>query len=97
MGQDEIEIGLAIIREMVRRGQRMHICEPFERSFFISNWTAAWRDLDVSLVISGAKEGKGNTKPKFLVLGSSREMGIPLRCKSYPHSRSSDAATYIKF
>ncbi|KAL1873436.1 hypothetical protein VTK73DRAFT_981 [Phialemonium thermophilum] len=42
--ESEIEAGLTVARELVRRGQNMHICEPFERSYSIISWCTAWRD-----------------------------------------------------
>ena len=70
---------MTVVREMVRRGQGNHTCEPFERSYHVSNWCAAWKDLDFSPAVKN-KENK--TKPKVLVLGSSGEKKTPLRCKS---------------
>lgn len=42
----EIELGQAITREQVRIGQATHICEPFERSYFVTNWCLAWKGLE---------------------------------------------------
>lgn len=75
----DIELGRAIVREMVRRGQANHTCEPFERSYHVSNWCAAWRDLDFSPAIKGPN--KARARPKLLVLGQSGERGKPLRCE----------------
>lgn len=34
------------MREQVRIGQVTHICEPFERSYFVTNWCLAWKGLE---------------------------------------------------
>lgn len=39
-------MGQAIMREQVRRGQPSHICEPFDRSYFVTNWCLAWKGLE---------------------------------------------------
>lgn len=82
LDQKEIEIGMAVTREMVRRRQRIHICEPFERSFSVTNWSAAWKGLDFSTAIKGDENGKSErTALKMVVLGDSKELGMPGRCK----------------
>ena len=43
-----MEIGQIVMREQVKRRQPGHICEPFERSFHVTSWTAAWKGLDFS-------------------------------------------------
>lgn len=82
MGARDIEIGTVITREMVRRGQANHTCEPFDRSYHTSNWCAAWKDLDFSSAVKSEKKEQGK-KPKFLVLGQSGERKTPLRCKCH--------------
>jgi hypothetical protein len=73
----DIEISLTAVREMVRRGQSTHICEPFEKSYFVTNWSAAWKGLDFSPAL---KEQKG-TDLTLLVLGESHVVGGPQKCK----------------
>jgi hypothetical protein len=82
----DIEIGMTVFREKVRRGQINLTCEPFERSFHITNWTSAWRDLDFSSVVKGEeKANNGSRRPKLLVLGEGRPGNefsrTPRRCK----------------
>ncbi|EEA22102.1 hypothetical protein TMatcc_008472 [Talaromyces marneffei ATCC 18224] len=43
---EEIEIVQAVMREQVRIGQATHICEPFEMSYFVTNWCLAWKGLE---------------------------------------------------
>jgi hypothetical protein len=67
------------MREMVRRGQGTHICEPFERSFFVTNWSAAWKGLDFGPAV---KAGENEASAvKLLVLGESKILDGPDRCK----------------
>jgi hypothetical protein len=82
LDQRDIEIGLTVTREMIRRGQSTHICEPFERSYSISNWCGAWKGLDFGSATKGAKkEGKEPTELKMFVLGQGKELKAPGRCK----------------
>lgn len=74
----DAEIGMVVLREMARRGQSSHTCEPFERSYFVSNWCAAWSDLDFSPAVKKGEAVVG--KPKLLVLGASGMRGAPKRC-----------------
>jgi hypothetical protein len=74
MDPKDIEIGMTVVREMVRRGQSILNCEPFGRSFNVMNWTSAWRPLDFSSVVKGQEKVKeGSRRPKLLVLGEGRE------------------------
>jgi len=67
---------------MVRRGQGTHICEPFENSLNISNWSAGWKGLDFSQVVRKPEEGgKKKDELKLLVLGYGGLEGSPNRCK----------------
>jgi hypothetical protein len=69
----DIEIGMTVVREMVRRGQSQLTCEPFERFYHVSNWSSAWSGLDFSSVVKGQEKGKeGSRRPKLLVLGEGR-------------------------
>ncbi|KAI9896503.1 hypothetical protein N3K66_008675 [Trichothecium roseum] len=60
------ERGLAVMREMARRGYMIHICEPGELSFALTNWCGAWRGIDFSAAVEGGgppavgDEGGGN-------------------------------------
>jgi hypothetical protein len=79
----DIEVGKAVRREMVRRGQGIHICEPFERSVNVSNWAAAWKGLDFRSAVRGQVAGETGRDPlHMLVLGESKVEGAPHRCKS---------------
>lgn len=81
----DIEISLAVTREMVRRGQPTHICEPFEKSYFVTNWTAAWKGLDFSPAIREQKKGGSSEADlKLFVLGDCHVEGGPQRCKRIP-------------
>ena len=82
----DIEIGMTISREKVRRGQSIFTCEPFERFFHVTNWTSAWRTLDFSSVVKGQEKVKeGSRRPKLLVLGEAKESASETgRCESSP-------------
>jgi hypothetical protein len=70
----DIEISMTVVREMVRLGQGILTCEPFERSYHVANWSSAWRPLDFSSVVKGQEKVKeGSRRPKFLVLGEGRD------------------------
>ncbi|KAG5993530.1 hypothetical protein E4U54_003332 [Claviceps lovelessii] len=73
----DIELDMAVVREMARLRQTTHVCEPCERSFHVSNWCAAWKDVDFSPAVR--KEKRGGGKPKLLVLGQAGERNAPLR------------------
>lgn len=84
-----IDISLVVTREMVRRGQGSHVCEPFDHSFHFTSWNAAWRGLDFSPALKEPVEGGGDrTLPKLFVMGLGKVEGGPDRCKrlstSYP-------------
>lgn len=75
-----MEIGAVVVREMVRRGQSMHTCEPWDTSYFVSNWCGLWRRLDFGSAVLGEKREPG-AAPNFLVLGRGNVPGGPLRCE----------------
>lgn len=56
-------MGQAIMREQVRIGQASHICEPFERSYFVTNWCLAWKGLE-DVFPSSASAAAGNVSEK---------------------------------
>lgn len=74
---------MAVAREMVRIRQGSHVCEPFDRSYHVSNWCAAWNDVDFGPIVKGEGKGAGG-KPKLLVLGQSGERSSPLRRECSP-------------
>ncbi|KAH8900504.1 hypothetical protein GQ53DRAFT_835516 [Thozetella sp. PMI_491] len=90
MSEEDIDRDLTVIREMARRGQMTHICEPFDRSYNISNWCSVWKDLDFSPAVKAAADGKDNVRPKMLVLGGSGELSMPVRFGSLILSRSEE-------
>lgn len=71
---------MTVNREMVRRKQNTHICEPMERSYNITNWSAAWNGLDFSPAVQEQKKLQ-DKKLRLLVLGESKEVKSPDRCK----------------
>ena len=76
---EEIHMQFAIHREMVRLGQPIHACEPWEYSYSVTSWAGAWNGIDFSSV--GSQKGAA---PEFHVLGASGEKGAPRRCELLP-------------
>ncbi|KAG6158078.1 hypothetical protein E4U10_008017 [Claviceps purpurea] len=85
----DIEIGMVVEREMVRIRQGSHVCEPFDRSYHVSNWCAAWNDVDFGPIVKGERKEAGG-KPKFLVLGQSGERWSPLRLSALILSKTEE-------
>lgn len=56
-------MGQAVMREQVRMGQASHICEPFERSYFVTNWCLAWKGLE-DIFPSSVSSAAGNVSEK---------------------------------
>jgi hypothetical protein len=78
---EEIEKSLGIIREMTKRCQNLHVCEPLEKSYTVANWTGAWKELDFSPVT----KSQGNPgKIGAFVLGQGVQHNTPHRCKLSP-------------
>ncbi|KAG6002306.1 hypothetical protein E4U21_003257 [Claviceps maximensis] len=87
----EIELDMAVMREMVRIRQPSLICEPCERFYHVSNWCAAWRDVDFSPAVDKQKGRSGaETKPRFCVLGQSGERGVPTRMSALIMSKTEE-------
>lgn len=79
---EAIDVQMAVRREMQRRKQGNHVCEPFERSHNISNWSPAWRDLDFGPALEdGPKVMRGGKPLRLVVLGQGSEVKTPKRCK----------------
>ncbi|KAK0627357.1 hypothetical protein B0T14DRAFT_600591 [Immersiella caudata] len=80
---DTIDLYMAIQRELTRKCQGQHICEPLEKSYHVTNWSSAWRGLDFTPALeSAAKEERGGKVPKVVVLGEALELGLPCRFSS---------------
>jgi hypothetical protein len=81
-----IDVLCAVAREQHRRDQPLHICEPFERSYHITNWAPAWRDLDFGPALATATAGgaKERRKVGLIVHGDGQEPGVPTRCECTP-------------
>ncbi|CAK7217752.1 hypothetical protein SBRCBS47491_003277 [Sporothrix bragantina] len=78
------EIHLAIAREMVRRKQTLHICEPFEKSYSITSWPAAWKDIDFLPAVEGYSalekpQQEALKVPELFVFGRGGEKKTPHR------------------
>jgi hypothetical protein len=82
---EEIEKSLCVIREMTKRGQNLHVCEPLEKSYLVANWTGAWKELDFSAVAIG--EGRARKTGAFVV-GQGLQHNTPHRCELPPSPRS---------
>ncbi|CAK7211029.1 hypothetical protein SCUCBS95973_000991 [Sporothrix curviconia] len=81
------EIHLAIVREMVRRKQTLHTCEPFEKSYSITSWSAAWKDVDFSPAVVGYSslektQQEAHPVPELFVCGRGGEKTTPRRFHS---------------
>jgi hypothetical protein len=84
LNEEDIDIGMSVTREMVRRGQPIHICEPFERFYSISNWCGAWKGLDFrgAVAVKGPElEERTLLDVDMLVVGQGNKPGAPRRCK----------------
>jgi hypothetical protein len=78
----DIGISIAVAQEMVRRRQTNHIIRPFEKSYFVTNWSAAWRGLDFSTAVrKDEKERDAGAPVTAFVLGDSGIASKPQRCK----------------
>ncbi|KAG6028240.1 hypothetical protein E4U41_000726 [Claviceps citrina] len=86
----DIEIDMAVVREMVRRRQSSLVCEPLDRLYHVSNWCAAWKDVDFGPVVKGDRRKGLVGKPRLLVLGQSGERGVPLRMSALVLSKTED-------
>jgi hypothetical protein len=77
----DIGISIAVMREMVRRGQSTLIVRPFEKLYFVTNWSAAWRGLDFSPAVKKDEKTRDAGAPlKAFVFGHSGEANKPQRC-----------------
>ncbi|KAK4237959.1 hypothetical protein C8A03DRAFT_44244 [Achaetomium macrosporum] len=86
-----MEVLLAVTREKYRRGQSLHICEPFGRSYHMTNWAPAWRGLDFTPALGeSAKEGREGRKVGLMVMGEWTLPGMPVRYASFITSKSED-------
>lgn len=88
---DSIERSLTVLHEMVSQGRSIHIIEPWELSYGVTNWCGAWRDIDFGPVVnpseqdgSVGRDGKNSSLP--VVFGHSLERHHPTRCK-FPYNR----------
>ena len=79
----DAEIGLTVVKEMVRRGQRNLACEPFERFFHVTSWCVAWKGLDFTSVGETREERSLNPASDLLVMGSGAPRDLPLRCEQH--------------
>ncbi|KAG7125639.1 Acetyltransferase adrJ like protein [Verticillium longisporum] len=88
---EEIDVRLAVMREMVKRGQSMHICEPFEKSYSVTNWCGAWKGVDFTNAAKrGEKQGGETRQLDMLVLGHGGERKTPKRFHSTVMCKTSD-------
>ena len=82
MRPEDVDIGLAVMREMVKRGQAIHTCEPFEKAYAVTNWCGAWKGVDFTNAVKrGEKQGDEVRKLDMLILGQGAEHKTPKRCK----------------
>ncbi|KAK4099721.1 hypothetical protein N658DRAFT_508539 [Parathielavia hyrcaniae] len=75
-----VDVLCAVIREQHRRRQPILICEPFERSYHVTTWASAWRDLDFRPALAaGAKKARERRKLRLIVQGDGQAPGVPMR------------------
>lgn len=91
-----VERGLAVARELYLHNVLMHICEPWEFSYGVTNWCNAWHGIDFSAASIDKKrsEDGGVVKmdeavPAPLVFGHALERNHPNRCKRFGFHPSS--------
>ena len=75
---------MTVLREMTRRGDSIHITEPWEMSYAVTNWCGAWRGIDFADVMEEKSPCKEPSVP--LVYGHSLERKMPTRCRCDPAS-----------
>ncbi|UKZ94364.1 uncharacterized protein TrAFT101_009238 [Trichoderma asperellum] len=81
-----MERGLAVARELYLHNILMHICEPWEFSYGVTNWCNAWHGIDFSAAsirraeqgVEKMEEGDGAV-PAPLVFGHALERNHPNR------------------
>ncbi|KAK3303685.1 uncharacterized protein B0T15DRAFT_540980 [Chaetomium strumarium] len=89
--EDTIDVLCAVSREQHRRDQPLHICEPWERSYHITNWAPAWRDLDFGPALAeDAREARQGRRVGLVVHGDGQVPGVPARYVSFITSKSED-------
>lgn len=81
-----MERSLAVARELCLHSIPMHICEPWEFSYGVTNWCNAWHGIDFSAAgmkrsEDGGAEKMGEAVPAPLVFGHALERNHPNRCK----------------
>ena len=81
---ESMQRDLAVTREMCRRKYAIHICEPLELSYSVTNWCGAWRDIDFAPAVMRSEKTAGQAAPPSaapLVLGHSLERNVTTRCE----------------
>ncbi|OOQ82522.1 hypothetical protein PEBR_40002 [Penicillium brasilianum] len=80
---ENIERSLAVSKEMYKRQYQIHVVEPLDLSYAITNWCGAWRELDFGPAVVRTEDSavaagvKGPAVP--LVFGHSLQRHIPTR------------------
>ncbi|KAK1237402.1 hypothetical protein MKX08_003027 [Trichoderma sp. CBMAI-0020] len=79
-----MERGLAVARELYLQKMLMHICEPWEFSYGVTNWCNAWHGIDFSAASikrteDDAAEKAAEAVPAPLVFGHALERNHPNR------------------
>jgi hypothetical protein len=79
-----IERSLAITKELYKRKYPLHIVEPSDLSYAITNWCGAWRDIDFgpAVVKTGNLTADANVGAVPLVFGHSLQRNYPTRFNS---------------
>lgn len=83
---ENIERSLAVTKELYKRKYPLHIVEPSDLSYAITNWCGAWRDIDFGPAVVKPEVGDltvgGNVRAVPLVFGHSLQRNYPTRFNS---------------
>ncbi|KAJ5160781.1 BCL5p [Penicillium canariense] len=77
-----IERSLAVTKELYKRKYHIHVVEPSDISYAVTNWCGAWRDIDFGPAIirgEGAAATDENSTAVPLIFGHSLQRNYPTR------------------
>jgi hypothetical protein len=87
-----IEHSLAVSKEMYKRKYPLHVVEPSDLSYAITNWSGAWRDIDFGPAVMRQEGRELDASQKIaavpLVFGQSLLRNFPTRFNSQIMSKA---------